>query len=373
MKKIMNIKSQKEKLLESISLPNIKLSLLEETAISFKELSDFISVSWSDTYSNRDRFNYSSEYLEWVFSLNSGGLFSVIASDEKGLAGVFLHTPRKVFYRGNQISTGIQSALSVRPDLKGKGLAKLLHLSAQEKCCSFTDSLFLWYDSTVKKNNTSHNIFQRFDGNYMDFWGKFVLKAKLANKERVFDTLRLSRFEKILMTLLSSKSKSGDTSTSVTNLTESDIDECSEFINTISKEKYGRVFEPAELKRYALYKKNNFYPLAGMLKQNGQMRGIAIGYPIQVVGERKKDTVFFMDSIYLRPDTVYSERMSFLRGFEKLAVDHFNPMAFVGIDPNLRFTEGYLPTSDSLSLYSLPFEKKASKEDSKKICILDHK
>jgi hypothetical protein len=48
-------------------------------------------------------------------------------------------------------------------------------------------------------------------------------------------------------------------------------------------------------------------------------------------------------------------------------------MAFVGIDPNLRFTEGYLPTSDSLSLYSLPFEKKASKEDSKKICILDHK
>jgi hypothetical protein len=301
----------------------------------------------------------STGYLKWVFGAQGFSDYSMAVFNKNELAGVFLHTPRKIILSSRQMQTGIQSALSIQPEHKGKGLAKYLHLKTQEALQKGSlDGQVLWYDCTVKtKHKSSHDIFQNLEGAYFEHLGNYPLKIKVFDYKRAFRVSNLNIFEQLGMKLLT-KVPGPDPSIKIEEIDENNFEEVHDFLNKESiKKGFGRLFSLTEFYNYSGLnnsKKNKDFKIQTVLTRiSGNIQGACVGYPIEIIS-KNRDNIFFID---LFVTTSVIDYKKFLNAAEFFAYKNTNCFGLITPLRQLGVWLNYIPSGKSLSCCYIPFKK----------------
>jgi len=345
-----DIQRQKEILIEKH--PNLKkFSVIpaRDAFSDFKAIASFVDDSWQDSYKEQERFDYNEDYLKWVFGKDGfNSEKSIAVKDQMGnICGVFMFTPRTLNENGTNIKTGIQTALSISPDAKGLGLAQLLHLESQLQGITDLDSQFYWYDSHVKANPPSHEIFTKLESDHFVKHGQFPLSVKPLDYQRVVENTKLNVFEKLGLRVLSGHPTKLPV---IEFIDSSNLGEVTSYLNG-----FNRIFTPDELSNYADFSgdQTKFTSAGIALRKQEKIKGVAVGYTLDVIG-KTKDTAFFLD--LLASDPYYKAEL--LQGIAKVA-DSLESMAILTIDPNVGLLDKYAPAGSHLSCYSIPYNKKS--------------
>jgi len=363
---VINIKTEKDILKQKKNLlikhPNLNrfsVKPVREVFSDFRTIASFVDDSWQDTYQDQERFDYNEDYLNWVFGENGfNSEKSIVVKDQMGeICGVFMFTPRTINDDGSNIKTGIQTALSISPDAKGLGLAQLIHLESQLRGIADLDSHIYWYDSHVKANPPSHQIFTRLEEDYFVKHGKYPLMVRPLDYSRVVENANLNVFERLGLRVLSGHPKKVPV---IEFIDSSNIEEVSNYLND-----FNRIFSPDELSNYADFiGENTEFTSAGVaLRKQGDIKGAAVGYTLDIIG-KNQDTAFFLDQFCC--DSIYKKEL--LEGIAHLA-GSLGAMAILTIEPSVGILEKYAPAGSHLSCYSIPYTKEINTEG----LVIDHK
>jgi hypothetical protein len=331
------IRSRKERLMNKMlsAYRGMRVGILRDIVpdLDFKGFYELWKQAWSDTYSSRPVFDCNAAYFEWSFGPEAlSSPLSFAAVDESGLAGVVLHAHRTIIHAGKHITAGIPGALSIRPDIKGTFLARLLSLMYIEQAVQDLDALFLWFDTSTKDPQEVRKIYRRMYGHRLDLIDESVcigtcsMKLKPRNARRVqvlfsvkqpeaFMSSSLVAFDRLFPSRLNGRLTPIDTET---------VDEAREFANRCAEEgEYGRVYGESEFRRYTLYSdpETGIGPLSALIRQEGRIRAIGVGYPITTVCLGKKDTTLFVPCLTFAPQCTRAERSAFASRFANMAGD----------------------------------------------------
>jgi hypothetical protein len=371
-----DIERQKEDLLRRKPvLRNLRIVPLRESPLAGKteDIAAFIDECWADTYGNQDRFNYETDYLEWVFG--DGGLdsdASLVALREKEVVGLGLATPRTLRYDGREHKTLIFTALSIHPRIKAEGLGRYLFLNCQEIAARRLPCFIVWYHSSIANPFSSHQVHTIQERDYFDHWGDYHLLSRILDYNRANDNARLRWYEQVGLRLFSGRKSPGG-AMPVTQIATDNVEEvCAALNDDVARQGEGRVFTVEELQRYACFRgRRGSFGSAGWFYRDlmGRIAGVAIGYSLETIG-KNRDRLFFLDHFFPGP-----EKSSFIRAVEAKVDEQFGVYGLVTLDGRLGIREGYLPSLTILSCYSISFCEEIRKRDSRNrpFPIIDHK
>jgi len=346
----------------------------------YHKLARLVNDAWANTYDNQDRFDYGADYLQWVYGSAKDASVCVWGADCKdNPIGLFLGTRRTFHLYGRDMETCIHSALSVHPSVKGKGVAQLLYLTFQQIDIDCLAGFFAWYDITVKVEKPSHKILPVLDKDYYDPWGSFSLGSRVLSAERCFITSHMSASERSVLWALTKVWRQGKicNHNNTEKITESNIEECLQFLNNTTRGiGVGRIYSAQELARYACYHNPiyTFHSIGFLLRKLGNIIGLLIGYPLDVIG-RARDRAFFVDMVCFADATTDIDRKAFLLECEEYIRQEFDPFVIMTLDGRLNWRLGYFPVGKRLVCYSLPFGKEFMKKQEWKYSFppMDHK
>ena len=344
--------------------------------LDFEGLAEFVEASWRDSYGERDRFDYDQDYLRWAIGEEGFDSDLSIAAREDGqLRGVFLHVKRSLIYRGKAFDTGIQTALSVDPKWKRRGVASLLHLAAQERCIHHEKAgTFFWYDSSLKERHTSHEIFVGLEERYFEYWGQYSLRALILDAERALENAHVKMYERPLVKMLSGSKGYGAVGR-LEVIDERNSEEVRTYLNGKSLALgEGRFFSAAEFEKYSQFTgdRGNFKTFA-IAFRNPSIKAVLIGFPHTIRG-RNCDRVFFVDYVSL-DGLSREEGRSFIKDAGQFIRERYDVYAIVSLHKKLGLRQRFLPLSTKLSCYSLPYDLEFVKSDAqdRALPIVDHK
>jgi hypothetical protein len=375
-----DVKIQKEELLKrKPALEHVEIKPLSNVfgKEKQKELADFIHHCWADTYGpKQDMFDYDYKYLDCVFG--DGGLDSnqsLVATQDRKVLGVSLATPRTFIYKGKEMKTYINAALSINPDIKSNGLGRYIFLMIQENIIqNHLGGAFFWYHSSIHNKFSSHKVHTQQENDFFDLWGHYSLNSRVFDIDRAINNAHLKSYEALGLRLFAGRNKGSD-SERLEEIREQNVEEICNCLNSYAKNGgEGRIFSAEELKRettciggevgsnsYGLFQRNS----------TGNVIGIAVGYNITIIG-KNKDNVFFLDNLYLGEGI---NKQRFINNIENHVSDRFGVFGIVTLDQRLGIMNKYLPSGTVLSCYSIPFHENFLKTDyyKRKTPILDHK
>lgn len=331
---------RKERLLSKTrsAYPGMRTGPVREIAptLDFKGFHELWKQAWGDTYALRPVFDYDPAYLEWAFgdeALTSP--LSFAAADEADLAGVVLHAHRELMHEGRRITAGMPGGLSIRPDIKGAMLAKVLSLLYIEQAVEDLDALFMWFDTSTRAPQKVGAVYRRMYGHGLKLAGDSVCIGTCEMVTKPHDPVRIQR-------LLPVKRHEAFMSRAVVafdrcfparprghvaTIDTGSVDEAREFANHCAElGGYGRVFGEQEFRRYTLYKnpETGVGPFSALMRHRGRIRAIGVGYPLTVICLGKRDTSFYIPCLTFDSQCTPSERSAFASHFANMAREACN-------------------------------------------------
>ncbi|MCP4132863.1 MAG: hypothetical protein GY754_17995 [bacterium] len=365
------LKQQEQALLQKYNfLREIKYEKLTSVYPSHKlnELADFIDLCWRAGYKDQFRFDYTPDYLKWLFVPGEPGLdHSRVALSGDTIAAVFFSVPRTVFFQGRSFKTVLLTGLSVHPEFQAKGVSQHISLNIQEQAMETSGGLFCWFHSSPENISPSQRIHTECEKEFFDLWGRYHLKVlECNNGQEEIDRNNIDKGH----TLPPEFEVIG----------ENNYNEVSLFLNEEAKKGTGgRMFSPEEFKQYACYKGeySNFSSYGILFRKEKEIAGVIVGYTIDILGE-DRNTIFFLDYLYFNNEIEADSPgsfTSFVNDSAGIIKKRFTVTGILTIDQRPGKKEGFTPTGGIITCNSVPFCDEFIKKErlKRKSPVLDYK
>jgi hypothetical protein len=298
-------------------LNQVKVLPLNQSGLSYNQISEFIESSWRIDYGDETRMTFTPSFLEYNMDNPNAENISIAAFQGSQLAGIVLGFEQNFAF--NKIIKGcICTGFSVLPELRGKRIAQLLSLKQMDLIIdNGYNFLIYWLDTRHTWEGSSFKIFSK----KFEYLADYPMYAKSFDYEKTIQINQLKAYEKGWIKLIQKIFPSRDNlpvGFGIDVYSTQDEKECFEFINEFSsRKKMTRYFSENEFDRKMSFKKSDLNSIALILHQNNKIFGLIYGFtnPVQ-----HKDSFFQYDGMIFHPDLTWSVKRKFISAVENYII-----------------------------------------------------
>ncbi|MFW5983154.1 MAG: hypothetical protein ACOCQ4_01540 [bacterium] len=293
------IQDEKESLIANNEFLNsIQVKDLNESKVTFDELSDFIERCWHHDYADEIRMKYSPSFLRYLSGKDEKDLTGVIAEYNNEIVGVELGVKRLFENKEkDQIESYVGTGMSIDPSFRRKRINQLLWLSVQEHFIKKGASLALgWIDERHNWGGSSNRIYTKSSGR-VEYHNSVPCYVKSLDIDSSVKLGKLGNIEKVglvaLNTLFPHKKKSIKNREFILFAPEY-AEDCANFLfDKQYSSDLRMVMTPEEVANKYTFSENGIDSVMFMSLDKNKIKGLLSGFTIPVSDNQRYFQVDF--------------------------------------------------------------------------------